>query len=121
MAHTVASPKVPFVGIPHTFMPHTRDDAAREEVVGPIQARVRGRYASRPLPPGAHRGVPLRAALRAYALMFWAWVTRRHTPSPFFDVHSGAPIIAPLILSASQREALRERVALTARADDRTV
>jgi hypothetical protein len=104
MAHTVASPNVPFVGVPHTFMDHRRE--TRDEALGPVVARVRGRFGRGPLPPDAHRGVPLRALARGYGLMFWAWIRGLHAPSPFFDPRTGRPRVEPIVLSRAERDAL---------------
>lgn len=105
VAHTVASSNVPFIGIPHTFIHGTQ--AERNALLGPISARIRGRYGKDPLPKGAHLGVPLRALVRSYALLLWAWLRRRHMPTPFFDPDTGAPVLEPTVVSPEQREHLR--------------
>jgi hypothetical protein len=105
VAHTVDSGRVPFVGVPRSFIA-LPDDAQRTALLGPISFRVRARYGKGTLPRDASPGVPLRALLLGYTLLLFAWLRRKHKPSPFFD-DRGQPVIGATILSSAEREALR--------------
>jgi len=107
MAHTVASAKVPFVGIPHCFIAHAAALETRDQMLGRVLARVRGRFGKGTLPPDASNAVPLLVLIRGYGLLLWAWLLRRHAPSPFFDPKTGAPVVIPVVLSRAERDALR--------------
>lgn len=104
VANTVASPKVPFVGIVHTFMDHVGDGHTRDEVLGPPRAFVQGRFAPGGVPPLAHPSAPLSLIVRAMRVMLLGWVRREHRPSPFFDVTTGKPIVVPSVLPREKAE-----------------
>jgi len=107
MAHTVASAKVPFIGIPHSFIAHADALHMRDQLLGRVLARVRGRFGRGALPADASQTVPLLVLIRGYGLLLWGWLLRRHAPSPFFDPRTGAPLVTPVVLTQEQREALR--------------
>lgn len=95
VANTVSSPKVPFVGVPHTFMDHEGHGRTRDQDLGPLLARTMGEYGIGELPADAHRGIPLNIILRSLRLLLLAWLKGQSTPSPFFDAKTGEPILEP--------------------------
>ena len=104
IANTMASPRVPFAGVVHTFMDHT--GTSRDEALGPILARIQGRFAVGAVPEGAHRRAPMGIIFRTIRLLGGGFIRGTHRPSPFFD-SSGNPVIDATVLSASEREKLR--------------
>ncbi len=107
IANTLASPRVAFTGIVHTFMPLDGDDVRRTEVLGPIRARVQGRFAPVALPADAHRRAPLSIIGRSLKHLLAGTVRGAHRPSPFFDAQTGEPVVAPIVLAPEQRQQLR--------------
>ncbi len=95
VANTVSSARVPFVGVPHTFMDHAGHGRTREEDLGPILARTMGEYGIGELPADAYYSAPMRIMLRSLWLLFLAWLKGQHQPSPFFDADTGKPILEP--------------------------
>jgi len=107
MGNTLASPRVPFVGVVHCFMDHASDGRARDEVLGVPRAGIQGRYAVGGVPPGAHRVAPLGIILRSLRSLVRAWLAGEHRPSAFFDSITGLPITRPDVLSGGERDELR--------------
>ncbi len=89
-------PKMPFAGVVHSIMDYAASGTKRDEALGPICARVRGRFGK---PPLSIRLKTVRFLLKG----FWA---KQHQPSPFFHT-DGEPRARPYILTPSEREALR--------------
>lgn len=107
MANTVASPRVPFVGVVHCFMDHAADGRPRDDVLGPPRGWIQGRFAPGGLPPHAHPRAPLGLIVRAARLLARAWVTGKSRPSPLFDPKTGKPVARPRVLAPAERERLR--------------
>jgi hypothetical protein len=106
LANTVASPRVPFVGIVHTFLDHASDGRTRDEAQGPPRAFIQGRFAPGGVPAHAHPRAPLSVILRSIRVLLLGWVRREHRPSPFFDAAAKTPISAPRVLTAEERAAI---------------
>jgi hypothetical protein len=109
LANTLSSPKMPFVGIVHTFMDHAGDGRTRDEVLGPPRAFTQGKFAVGGVPAHAHRTAPLSVILRAIRVLFLGWVRREHRPSPFFDAATGKPIVTPHVLTKDERAAIPDQ------------
>ena len=103
VANTVASAKVPFVGVPHTFM----DTETRDHAFGPVIAKIHGRFGKREVPADVHPRAPVSFILRCLRIFLKAWLKGKHKPSPFFDPQTGKPLITPRVLSPTEREELR--------------
>jgi hypothetical protein len=106
VANTLASPRVPFAGLVHTFMDFA-SGTSRDEVLGPPLARIHGRFVASGVPPGAHATAPPWLVLRSARLLLGAWIRGKSRPHPFFDATTGAPVVAPQVLTPAQREELR--------------
>lgn len=98
-------PRVPFVGLIHSFMDHAADGRTRDEALGsPI--RVMGRSAKGGCPPNVHATGPASLWLRALRNLAGWWLTGKGSPSPFVDPATGAPRATPQVLSAEERSKL---------------
>ncbi|NJK31865.1 MAG: hypothetical protein HC927_05295 [Deltaproteobacteria bacterium] len=106
IANTLASPRMPFVGVLTLFMDHP-DPRSRDEQLGPVLARIQARFGKPPLPPGSHLRAPLGLILRSLGQLVRGFIAGAHAPSPFFDPSSGAPIVEPLVLDSTERDRLR--------------
>jgi hypothetical protein len=109
MANTVASPRVPFVGVVHCFMDHAAHGRSRDDVLGPPVGFVQGRFAPGGVPPHAHSRAPVGLVVRAARLLAGAWIAGKSRPSPLFDPATGALIARPQVLAPGERERLRTR------------
>ena len=101
------SPRVPFVGIIHTFMDHGSDGRPRDDLLGKPLGYVQTKFAvgTRPRVPGSSL---LRVIGRSARLIGKWWLTGAGSPSPFFD-QTHAPRTQPSILRVEERQALSER------------
>ncbi len=106
VGNTMASSKVPFIGMVHLFMNKSGDKNQYEKAVGPIIAKVQGQFAIGELPEDAYKKAPLSLILRAITFLFFAWLKKQHQPNPVFD-SSGKPTVEPHVLSKEERDNLR--------------
>jgi len=98
MANTL--PRVPFAGLCRSAL-----DVAEAQL--PTADLIHGRSAVGGLPPGASAGLSLRSIARPGRL-FASWMASGlGHPTPLFD-RSGKPRVEPRVLTASERQALRE-------------
>jgi hypothetical protein len=97
---------LPFVGLFDCFIDHAADGRSRDEALGrPV--RIHGRFARDGGPEGTHRSASLGFLARSVGHLARAWLAGKGRPSPFFDETTGAPRIAPRVLTSGEREGLR--------------
>lgn len=95
IGNTLTSAQVPLIGLIEAFMDQPEDGRSRDELLGPVQARVFGRFArDGVLPPGAHESAPLGVTLRMVGWLLAERLRGHNAPSPLFD-RDGAPIATP--------------------------
>jgi hypothetical protein len=100
------SPRVPFVGLVHTFMDHESDGRARDDVLGEPLGYVRTKLAVGTLPAARRNSSLLKVIGRSVRLLGKWWLTGAGSPSPFFDDQTHAPRTEPRILGSEERRAL---------------
>ncbi|MDL2358609.1 MAG: DUF6151 family protein, partial [Pseudomonadota bacterium] len=99
LANTSPGAGLPFLSIHRAFI--DVDDSA---LLGtPI--RVQACHAKGPVPAPAERTTSLPTMLKIVAFLFSGWVRRAHQPNALFA--DGKPVVAPRVLSAAERDALR--------------
>lgn len=101
IGNTIASHKMPFVGLIHSFMDHASDGRARDDVLGPVRSSGFARYAKE-ADPNARDGVPVQALVRMVPLVLMARLRGDHKRSPFFDADTGKPTVRPRTLSEAE-------------------
>jgi hypothetical protein len=102
----VPSPRIAFVGIPHLFMQQGPSSPSKDEALGTRIHKLQGRFGRGPLADDVHPGTPFALALWGMSRMLWHTLRGLHVPSAFHDA-SGAPVVAPEVLSAAEVERLR--------------
>ncbi len=107
LGNTLPTNRAPFVGLQAACMDLPEDERSR--ALGPILARVNGRYGRPPLPPDAHPRAPFSVIRRSVGLLLRNRLRRRGQPHPFFDA-AGEPIVAPEVIALEVRAQLRSRV-----------
>jgi hypothetical protein len=101
-----AGPRVPLIGLIHSFMDPESAAGPRDDVLGPALCRIYERSAIGPLPPSAPAPPSLRVlSRRALKLLGW-WAQGLARPSPFFDDSTLAPRSLPRVLTPSERAVL---------------
>jgi hypothetical protein len=96
-------PRIPFVGLVHSFMDHGSHGRPRDEVLGKPIAYLRAKFATGTVPPHARDSSMLRVIGRSVRLLGTWWITGAGSPSPFFDDKSHAPRVEPRILGVEER------------------
>lgn len=108
IGNTLSTGRLPFVGLIQSCV--AADAARREAVLGPIRARVFGRFAKGDVSAlDVHARAPLGLMARAARMLIGARLRGDHKRSPFFDARSGAPVAAPYVLTDEERRRV-ERV-----------
>jgi hypothetical protein len=102
IGNTMSKARIPFVGVLRSFTDHRAHP--RDDVMGP-GVRTQARFAPR-MPPDGYARAPVGVMARAAWFLARGFVSGAHAPSPFFDA-AGAPMVAPRVLSTSERDALR--------------
>lgn len=108
LANTLATASLPFVGVPEACIEAGAGEDAIGLAVGPVHARVRGRFATGDTSglDDLHRGAPVAIVLRLARLLLKWRLRGDHKRSPLFDAGTGGPIAVPHVLSAEERAAV---------------
>lgn len=106
VANTLHWPSVPFAGVIRACL--AVDDDVLTEATGPVRARVLARYARGRPPSDATPGMPpVGNGLRFLGLVLSAWFRGDQKRSPFFSSDGRGPVVAPTVLTADERAAVR--------------
>jgi hypothetical protein len=113
IGNTLASRNVPFVGLIHSCIDPQTAGRSRDEVLGPVRARIHARFAKGDRERlDAHQRAPAWLFLRFLSMLLVARLRGDHTRSPFFDAVTGDPIAPPHVLTIEELgrvEATRDR------------
>ena len=102
------NPTMPWTGL--IFRMFTvKDPTALEKTLGPIKARIMGKFATTPAPAGTPATMSVKSFMQIMPFLFKGLVLGKKKPSPFFkDGHT--PIVEPNILSLEERKRIRESI-----------
>jgi hypothetical protein len=110
IGNTFTSRQLPYVGLIHSCVDHSSDGRSRDEVLGPIRARLLTRFAKGSLGQAdAHQRAPVSLILRLLRITLAARLRGDHLRSPFFEAATGAPVSPPRVLTAAELAAVRAR------------
>ncbi len=107
IGNTLASRQVPFVGLIESCTDHESDGRSRDEVLGPVRARVNARFA-RSTPEGdraqldAYDRAPASLLLRFGRILLMARLRGDHARSPFFHPQTGELRATPRVLTQDE-------------------
>jgi hypothetical protein len=111
IGNTLPAPGMPFIGLIHSFIEGPRGTASRDAALGPIRGRVHRRFAKGDPSTLPRDGAPLPLIVFRLMRLMLLWRLRGdHKRSPLFEPGTARPIVAPRVLAAEQREAIRRRV-----------
>ena len=106
IGNTMAASGVPFIGVVQAFI------AAPSSALGPIRGRGFAKSAKGGRSAVPKDGLPdLVMVARVLARLLRWRVRGDHKRSAFFDASSGKPLVEPRVLSAAERDDLRQRCA----------
>jgi len=107
IGNTLTTRQVPFVGVIHSCTPMESKAQSRDEVFGPVRARIHGRFAKGDRSQlDSHDRVPVSEILRLIWRILGARLRGDHARSPFFDAKTGALVRAPRILTTEELRAI---------------
>ncbi len=110
IANTLATGKVPFIGLVTQGVFSTMEAEQRAAVLGPVAYSAFSDSAlGNPKGPGMHRKLPLSAIFAVGGAVLRRMMRGDQKRSPLFDADTGVPIAAPMVLSEEEREELRRR------------
>jgi hypothetical protein len=110
IGNTLASGRLPFIGLIRTCIAAPADDVATRAALGPIRGRVFRQFALGDPAAVPSGGVPMWRLVARVARLILKWRLRGdQTRSPFFDAATAKPIALPRVLTASERAALPPR------------
>ncbi len=105
IGNVMASTSVPYVGLNADLLKF-ENESARLKTLGPLYARMMGKFGKPPLPQGTYPGGSMKVIVMALAFLAKVWLFRRTQPSPFFI---GNNVSAPVqVLEKSERLRLKE-------------
>ena len=109
IGNTLPSPALPFIGLIENCIDFP-DGVSEEEVIGPVRARIHGRFATGDRASlDAYPKVPVGLLLRFLRLLAGWRLSGAHRRTPFHKPGSGEPVAEPLVLSLRDRQALNQR------------
>ncbi len=84
IANTMSSPKVPFVGVSVNLMKFSSEQQ-KLEILGPVTMKAFGKYSIGEMPKDAHPRFPISYMPKIIGFMLKGMLTRKSSPSPFFN------------------------------------
>jgi hypothetical protein len=84
------------------------DPQLLDRTFGKIRARIMGKFAKGPVPPGTPDKVNFFSVIAILPFMLKGKLCSKGKPSPFFTAN-WTPLVQPKVLSKEEREELRKR------------
>lgn len=100
------SPRIPFVGLIHSFMDHRSDGRERDAALGKPLGYVQTKFAVGSLPARPRDASLMRVIARSVSLLGRAWLSGAGSPSAFFYDRTHVPRATPRVLQPDERRAL---------------
>jgi len=106
IGNSLASRQLPFVGLVQSCTDPASAGVSRDEALGPIRARVQGRFAKGDRAQlDAHERFPTSQLFRFVPLLLLWRLRGDHKRSPFFDAQTGEPTARARVLSGDELRA----------------
>ena len=106
---TMPTRQIPFVGLIRSSIESTTNGSSVDEAIGPVRARVQGRFAvGNTENLGVSDKPPFGVLMRLARILLGARFRGDHLKSPYFDSQSAEPVVAPRVLSTVERQKLEE-------------
>lgn len=108
VGNTASTAKMPHVGVIHSFLNPAAVGKTLNEAIGPVYARVMGKFGIGKLPEGTYQKVSVGVIGVILKFFVSSLIKRRHKPNLFFNAENGKPISQPYVLAPHEREELRK-------------
>ncbi|MFL5814082.1 MAG: DUF6151 family protein [Bdellovibrionia bacterium] len=99
----------PYAGIVTKILDLGDDSAKLDSALGPVFARINGKYGIPPLAKGTSQNTPLRVFLYVIKFMLVGKMKGLRLPSPFTNPETDRPALKPTVLSDPEYYALIDR------------
>lgn len=101
--------KLPYAGVVTEILDVGESSAKRDEMLGPVFARINGKYGIPPLPAGTAHDTPFRVILYVIKFVLIGKLKGLRLPSPFTNPKTDRPSVEPKVLSDPEYYALIDR------------
>jgi hypothetical protein len=102
-------PGFPWVGVFHRVY-NVQDAKYLEKTVGQIRARIHGRFARGTPPAGTPKKMNLQSYISVMPFLLKGFFQKKAQKSPFFQADGLTPIKDPKVLTAEERNQVRQRL-----------
>lgn len=100
-------PGAPWAGFLREMYVAGGNAALADQQLGPVRARIMGRYAKGTPPPGTADRIDLKGMLAVAPFMLKGKLFRKAQPSPFFGPDGVTPVVVPYVLTKDEARACR--------------
>lgn len=102
-------PGFPWVGLVHRVFT-VKDPSYLDRTLGVIKSRIMGRYARGTPPSGTAEKIDFKGFVTVLPFIIKGLLMGKAKRSPFFAEDGQTPIVPPIVLSLTQRNAIRQRL-----------
>jgi hypothetical protein len=102
-------PGFPWLGLVHRVY-GVKDPGYLDRTLGPVKSRIMGRFAQGTPPSGTAAKIDFKGFLTVFPFLFKGVLTGKSRHSPFFEHDGRTPIVAPIVVSAAERNAIRRKL-----------
>ncbi|MDJ0957576.1 MAG: DUF6151 family protein [Arenicellales bacterium] len=111
IANTLPIYQIPFAGLIHSCFDQVSANRTLDTVLGPVRARVHGRFAKGDLTQlNVHPKIPVANLMRVALMLVRARVHGDHKSSPFFDSKTREPRATPRVLTEEELATVRKTI-----------
>jgi hypothetical protein len=97
------------VGLVHRLFT-VKDRSYLDRTFGAIKSRIMGRYARGTPPSGTAEKIDLKGFITVMPFIIQGLLAGKAKRSPFFAADGQTPIVPPVVLSLTERNAIRQRL-----------
>jgi hypothetical protein len=87
-----------------------QDPRYLERTLGPVKSRIMGRFARGAPPSGTAQKIDFKGFMTVLPFLLKGLLTGKARSSPFYEQDGKTPIVAPVVLSLQERNAIRQRL-----------
>lgn len=113
MPVTNTRPGFPWMGTVHRVFT-VQDPGYLERTLGPIKSRIMGRFAQGTPPSGTAAKIDFKGFMTVLPFLAKGALTGKGKHSPFYEADGKTPIVAPIVVSLQERNAIRHRLGFPA-------
>lgn len=110
LGNTLPTGRIPFLGMISSCLFHGKNAKAASQQFGPVKQRVFGQYARGDIGQiNVHAKVPISLILSTIRSVARRRLRGDHKHTPLFNSADSRPVVEPVVLSADERQELKQR------------